>query len=216
MKVSSIALAVLCLCLLGPVVHAQTEKGSFLLGGSLGFSSGKTKYNYSSSSFNSESKSTSFSISPSISYFVIDQLAVGIITPFSYTKVKSDDLHSTSTSYSIGPIVRYYFPLGDQWAVFPEVAYSYGWTWTNSPYFVPTTGEIEHLQVNGTTSNFQGGVGLVYFLNQSIGIEGKVYYLSRNDSDERGERTGTILTSTDQSYIHFNVGLQIYFAKNAK
>jgi hypothetical protein len=216
MKVSSISLVALCLCLLGPAVHAQTAKGSFLLGGSLGFSSNKDKYNYSSSTFNYESKSTSFSVRPSISYFVIDQLAVGVITPFSYTKIKSDDLQSTTTTYSIGPIVRYYFPLGDQWAVFPEVAYSYGWSWSKSPYYIPTTGDIEELQVNGTTSILQTGVGLVYFLNPSIGIEGKVYYQSWNDSYERGERTGTILTSNDQSSINFSVGLQVYFARNTK
>jgi len=216
MKVSFISLAALCLCLLGPAVHAQTTKGSFLLGGSLGFSSSKDKYIYSSSSLNAESKSTSFSIRPSISYFVIDQLAVGVITPYSYTKIKADELQSTTTTYSIGPIVRYYFALADEWAIFPEVAYSYGWSWSKSPYYIPTTGDIENLQVNGTTNILQGGVGLVYFLNPSIGIEGKVFYQTRKDSYDRGERTGAILTDNDQSSVNFNIGLQVYFARNTK
>jgi predicted heme/steroid binding protein len=216
MKVRFISLAVLCLCLLTPAVHAQTTKGSFLLGGSLGFSSDKDKVKYSSSTFNYESKSTTFSFRPSISYFVIDHLSVGVITPLSYTKIKVEDQQSTTTSYSIGPLVRYYFPLGDQWAVFPEVAYTYGWMWTKSPYFIPTSGSIENLKVNGTTHIFQGGVGLVYFLNPSIGIEGKVYYQSSTDSYDRGERTGTIQTGSDLSSFNFNVGLQIYFARNTK
>ncbi|HEY5751484.1 MAG TPA: outer membrane beta-barrel protein [Chryseolinea sp.] len=216
MKVSFISLAALCLCLLGPAVHAQTKKGSFLLGGSLGFSSDKDKSKFSNSTYNYESKSTTFSIRPSISYFVIDQLSVGIVTPFSYTKTKVDDQQATTTTYSIGPVVRYYFPLGDQWAVFPEVAYSYGWMWSKSPYFIPTTGNIEDLQVNGTTRIFQGGVGLVYFLNPSIGIEGKVYYQSSQDSYDRGERIGIIQTGNDLTSFNFSVGLQIYFARNTK
>lgn len=216
MKVRSISRVALCLCLLGPAVHAQTTKGTFLLGGSLSFQSGKSKYNYSSSTFNSESKSTSFSIRPSISYFVIDQLAVGLVMPYSYTKIKSDGVQSTGTTYTIGPVVRYYFPLGDQWAVFPEVAYSYGWLWTKTPNFVPATGDYETLKLNGHTSIFQGGVGLVYFLNPSIGVEGKIYYQNRTDSEERGGRTGVVPTGIDNSSFNFSVGLQVYFARSTK
>ncbi|HEY5751486.1 MAG TPA: hypothetical protein VIU12_35750 [Chryseolinea sp.] len=217
MKIRRIFLVTLCLCHFLFNGYAQTTKGSFLLGGALKFSS---RHSESMQAYNppstTKTKEMSFSISPDLSYFVIDQLAVGLVTPFTYARYTSGDLQSTYSTYSIGPLVRYYFLLGSQWAVFPEVSYQYGWIERNGPYLVPNNNggwDLDFYKASGNTKVFQSGVGLTYFLKPSIGIEGKVYYQSNNDSYRRGDTTDPIVSHEGKSSLSFSVGVQMYFAR---
>ena len=227
MKTSRIFLIAWCLCLLLFKGYAQTTKGSFLLGGALKFSnrySESTQANYPSSS--TKTKEMSLTLSPGISYFAIDRLAVGLVTPFTYSRYTSGDLQSTYSTYSIGPVMRYYFLLGNQWAVFPEVSYRYGWIGSKGPYLAPNNNgdlDLDYYKVSGNTRVFQSGVGLTYFLKPSIGIEAKVYYQSNNDSYNRDDRArvivdwaGILVDHTNKSSFSFSVGMQMYFARKGQ
>ncbi|MEQ9465854.1 MAG: hypothetical protein RLN88_00500 [Ekhidna sp.] len=80
------------------VVHAQIEKGGWLIGpnSNLGFSS--TSFDGSGDNV------TSFNIGGKAGYFLIDNLVAGVNVGFS--SVKQGDSKSTSTQ--IGPFARYY------------------------------------------------------------------------------------------------------------
>ncbi len=166
---------------------SQTEKGNFLIGGSLSFSTSKAN----------GSNSSSISLSPAISYFFLDRLAAGLITPLSFGNTTDSSIPSDfrTSNYSIGPTVRYYFPIVPQWAVFPQIDYSYGWQ--SSKYNYMTTSNTTK-----TTSNlFRAGIGITYFIAKNVGLEGILYYQSINGN-------GSTLSS-----VNFRVGLQIYLAR---
>lgn len=165
-----------------------------------------------------KTKELSFTVSPDFSYFVIDRLAVGLVTPYTYARYKSGDLQSTYSTYSIGPMVRYYFLLGRQWAIFPDVSYRYGWIERNGPYLVPNNNggwDVDFYKTSGNTKVFQSGVGLTYFLKPNIGIEAKAYYQSNNDSYRRDDLTDPIVSRDNKSSLNFTVGVQMYFARKS-
>jgi hypothetical protein len=203
MKINVTLQFLLYFCFMACVSFGQTDKGSFLLGGSIGFAHNNTT-TYITNAGSTETKSFTINAQPSVSYFIIDRLAVGLITPYSYSK-KNDKYAgskwtSTDKSYSVGPVVRYYFPLGGEWAIFPEASYSFGWTWNND--------------LTDKTRVFQGGVGLVYFLNQSVGVEGRAFY--RNEHTNYEEVAGVYRAkSSDEPTFNFGLGVQIYFARKA-
>ncbi|HEY5751488.1 MAG TPA: outer membrane beta-barrel protein [Chryseolinea sp.] len=190
-------------CLMTIASHGQTDKGSFLLGGSIGFTHNSTT-TYGTSGASIDSKSFMIDVQPSVSYFIIDRLAVGLTTPYSYSKIKSKsyqtELTATTKTYSVGPLVRYYFPLGSEWAIFPEVSYNYGWAWNDG--------------LTDKSRTFQGGVGLVYFLNQSVGVEGKAFYQNQHTTYDENSNAYRA-TSSDEPDFNFSVGVQIYFARKA-
>jgi outer membrane protein W len=224
MKINVTFQLLLYSCFMTIPSFGQTSKGSFLLGGSMGFTTNtNTSYGmlYGINGGPYETKFFSITAQPSVSYFIIDRLAVGLITPYSYSRTKSKnsldiEMKSTTKTYSVGPTVRYYFPLGSQWAIFPEVSYSYGWTWNKVPDL--TLGNPDpvwtYRKWTDKTRSFQGGVGLVYFLNQSVGVEGKAFYRTQHTTyDNRLDPNGT--TSSDEPYFNFSLGVQIYFSRKA-
>ncbi|HEY5751485.1 MAG TPA: autotransporter outer membrane beta-barrel domain-containing protein [Chryseolinea sp.] len=220
MKIIYFLLAFLCLAV-SSKSHAQTTKGSFLLGGSLGFSQSTDEITYNfinEGDVSFEFKSTSLTLRPNVSYFVIDGLALGLITPFSYSSAKMGEQKISGITYAIGPVVRYYFLLGSQWAIFPEVSYSYGWNKKNSRdrYIYSGGGILAPGVREGNTKDFQGGVGLVYFLHPNIGLEGKFYYQSTRTTYDFLDPNQINTTNFNQSSLNFSVGLQVYWARKAE
>ena len=222
MKIIYFSLTLLSLCLaVSSKSHAQTNKGSFLLGGSLGLSKSTDKITFheiNEGDFSFDVKSMSFAVRPNISYFVIDGLALGLITPFSYSSAKMDEQKISGITYSIGPVARYYFLLGSQWAIFPEVSYSYGWNQKNgrNDNIMSYGGVLVEGIRKGNTKDFQGGVGLVYFLHPNIGLEGKFYYQSTRTTYDFVDPDGINTTRFDQSSLNFSVGLQVYWKRKAE
>lgn len=110
------------------VISAQTEKGSFIISGqtNLGFASTTVKYKNDGQTFDGP-KTNTFNISPSVGYFVINNLALGVALDFnsSTTKLKTgtviespDDqifingTKETQTTLSIIPNATYFFSEG--------------------------------------------------------------------------------------------------------
>jgi hypothetical protein len=214
MKNLSPSLTALWLCLVTSSSLAQTSKGTFLLGGSLGFSSGHTT-TVSNFSGSRKEKQSTISLDPNVSYFVIDRLNLGVVTPFLYRWYKPDvsDQKTTYTSYSIGPLIRYYFPLGTHWAIFPEASYSYGWTVTKGNSYSYVSGSYGPRTFRGNARNLQGGLGLVYFLNPNIGVEGKFRYQSMRDTYNRSDLG---LDHADNHAFDFTIGLQVYLFRSTQ
>lgn len=97
------------------LTNAQTEKGHFVLGGdsNLGITFGSTTYKSDADGFEDVDggKTTEINFKPAAGYFVIDNLALGLLVSISSTTAKDDDYKSTSTSTAVGPFIRYYFPM---------------------------------------------------------------------------------------------------------
>jgi len=212
MKIKYTSILLFCLAALSG--YGQTEKGTFLLGGSLEFSrtDNTTTFDLLGSKSSGTAKTTSLQVSPNISYFVVNRLAVGIVTPFTYTRMKMDGTNLPGHTYAVGPIARYYFLLGSHWAIFPEASYTYGWTKDSSP-LRDVNNNMYVQKYNGNTHELQLGAGGVYFLTKSIGIEGKVYYDSRHTEYDTVKPAAPEHHSTDNKSFNLSVGLQVYFAK---
>ncbi len=201
-------LTLIFVTVLAQPVISQVDKGSFLVGGSLGFNSSKTKYNYYSNPplQAPEFKETSINITPNASYFVLKGLALGITPSYSYTyETESGSVSPLKTHiFSIGPMVRYYYML-DKWAIFSHLSYNFGWETLKGFTFNQFTGTNQYATQKSTTGNFKGGIGATYFLNNKVGIEGLVFYQQNNVSQPG-------LDSNSPS-INFNIGLQVFLSK---
>lgn len=99
-------------------IFAQINKGQWMVGGNISFSSSK----YGDVD---DSKETMFSIAPNAGYFFIDKLAGGLRLAFSSDKVKTAS--DASTQLSIAPFVRYYFlDAAQKVNVFADGSYGFG------------------------------------------------------------------------------------------
>jgi hypothetical protein len=142
---------------LGAGVHAQTEKGDWLIGGIL--------------DLNTSSENTNFEFSPNAGYFVINNLAIGANMQISYDKLGNLEV----SSFGIGPFARYYFTdakikpffLGDMNFLNQKISTSAG---SNTE----------------TAFNYFLGGGAAVFINENVAIEGILGYDHTKVSDEDG------------------------------
>jgi hypothetical protein len=168
---------------------AQTEKGNFLVGGSM---------NMSFSDQNNTS-SASFGLSPDVSYFFIDRLAAGLITNFNIGGSSSDasGFKANSSSIGAGPTVRYYFPVTDKVYLFPEIDLI--WSHNHTKITSPPAATIE---TTSNSSTFRIGAGAAYFIAKNVGLEGFLYYQNTSMS-----------SSSSASSVNLRVGLQVYILR---
>ncbi|MDY3317290.1 outer membrane beta-barrel protein [Riemerella anatipestifer] len=138
-------------------MNAQTEKGSWVVEGktNLGFNSISTKEKANGQS--SEAKKTSkFNFNPSVGYFVMDNLALGLELGFSSEKVGK----ATNSTFSLLPNATYYFATGSQFRPYLGAGVGYA----SSTY--------KYDNVSATVGGLAWGVkgGGVYMLNKTAGI----------------------------------------------
>lgn len=117
------ALLALAACgLLLPAAQAQTERGSKLLGvsvGELGYSRGKSPATYSY---------VSAALHPTAAIFVADNLALGAAMNLAYARQKYDEtVFFRQFGYGLAPMLRYYVPSSGRHRVFGELGGEYGW-----------------------------------------------------------------------------------------
>lgn len=79
-------------------ITAQTEKGTFTISGKtgLGFTSSTVKYEYAGQTEDGP-KTSSFNISPSVGYFIIDNLAIGLEFDYTTSTTKQEVVMSPPT-----------------------------------------------------------------------------------------------------------------------
>lgn len=168
--------------------YTQTEKGSFLIGGSGNINWPLRK----SGNF------FSFNISPQGGYFVGNNLALGVKPSFSYFQSDSDFYKNYGVNLGISPFIRYY--LGpSQLKLFFQGSLG-----------VAHSAESFNDGISTYASNYNSffqniGVGLVYFVNENIGLEGLLNY----DHYIKFHSYST-------SGISLNLGFQIYFKRKSK
>jgi outer membrane protein W len=184
---------------------AQLSKGTFMMGGTLSANAKSTKEQ------SSGWKTRSININPSLFYFVANNAAVGLITPWDYTYEKASNSKrvTTTSTYFVGPAVRYYFPFGS-WAVFPTASFMHGWRTMKSGY--PDYNDFP-TKVKGNMNSFSGGVGITYFVAKNVGVEGVLSYQhdTATSRDDASQLSGE-WKERDSSF-NLSIGVQVYLSK---
>lgn len=163
-RIFSIAALVIC----APALFAQIERGMFLIGGAADMSgsyTGDKKARTDNFRFN-------FSLSPSVSYFVVKGFAVGgrytfgLSTSREFYKDKDKYLTPMTVNTSIGPLLRYY--LGKK-RVKGVGAFSAS--------YVVSTRIFDGGVTNRNGFNVLGSLGAAFFFNPHLSLE-TAFYLS--------------------------------------
>ena len=185
--------AVTCLLVLSGPVHAQINKGRWMLGGNAAFSYATAR------AYGATQKQTSISLSPAAGYFIIDKMAAGLRLDGNYTAVHYiNGGRYRITDIAVAPFVRYYFLEKDrQLNLFADA----GLGWLFGKYKDPDYPQYASAY-HATVFSFRAGPAI--FINQHTALEitAGYNYSTRGPID-------TAITNT----IQIGIGLQIHLGK---
>ena len=183
------------------VVNAQTEKGRCTVGANIG-----------DFTYYKQGAFTNFSInvSPQGGYLIADNLLIGSSVPFSFGQTRSaNDFKGTSFSLGLAPFIRYYFLPGN---LKPYVGMTGSYSVNKQTYSSPA-----ELTAKGFTVGFAPELGIAYFINRSIALNGALSYnVLRGKSgsvsyDVNGNRIEPPLSTT--RYALLAIGFQLFLGK---
>lgn len=141
--------ALLLLLAFAANLSAQIQKGTVLLGGTVGFNN-----------VSEEGEGlTSVNVSPNAGFFLSDRFAVG--TSLDFVLVASDG--ESSTSFGLAPFARYYFNDSGKSRFFGQAKVGF------------QTGETDFFE-ESTALIFGVGIGADFFLNDNVAIEAILGY----------------------------------------
>lgn len=191
---------------------AQTGKGSWMTGGSMGITRNKVDGDQVNLISTDLSDQVTVSLSPTVGFFPVKNFLMGVQTSFSHAQIQNSDYKANSSG--AGPLVRYYIPFG-KFAVFPEAAAVFSKTHLETTFMTfDPDGNPEPVKVTQDTkiTQYRTGIGFVWFAATNIGIEGIFGYKKlKYDTD-----TSFGDSSNKASQLYFNVGLQFYLSRKSE
>ncbi|HFK5571968.1 porin family protein [Elizabethkingia anophelis] len=184
--------------LLGFAASAQTEKGSWVVGGStsIGFNNVSTKVKSGNTTFDGPKVNT-FTIAPSAGYFVIDKLSVGLDLAYTNATTKYDGAKTTSNTFAILPTATYYFT--DNTVIKPYLGAGIGYA--SNTEKEEYRGKSNEYTVDGFAWKVKGG--FAYFFTSSIAADLGLSY-SQFSNKDNGVRTNV-------NTFGVGVGLSVFF-----
>lgn len=198
------------------VIHAQTSKGNLITGGSVDFNSSKNNFTYPDNGIpNSvgENKYRSFNLTPSIGYFIVDKLALGVAVGVnsSEQRYKREDINGydetiySSSAKSLGIFARKYFLntknlgfyAGLNLGAGPSKSSTKSHNYNNQESTSESKGVVVKAALNG---------GLAYFPTPHIGLQAGITGIGW--SMNKGKNTNST-TSEESTYNNnsFNLNL---------
>lgn len=186
---------------------AQTQKHNLMIGGNGSYIK-RYRHNLDPVTFVPEGiVITNLKLNPTVTYFIIDNLGIGVSGDFQSNKAmdrENRNVRGNDHSYSVGPMVRYYFPF-ERWAIFPE-----------AQFLIRSGKSHSYFSGNKSTNISTGsilkiGVGTSYFISSNVGLEGLISYTSENISNKFSTPYGFPEYSIVRNNINFSVGIQYYF-----
>lgn len=196
MKKSNFFLLILFLCL-AHLAFSQTEKGSWLAGGSgyLQGSRGGDSY-------------VATNLRPQVGYFIAKNLAFGVSLPLSFSGSWAADSFRDYYTYSLsvgtGLFGRYYF-LRNKTKLFVHGALEFAHIRNRNEIYVGGSPPTPSSNIRSrSVLNHRFGIGLVHFITPSVGLE--------LVADYRNQRID-FMGNAQFSY-HLEVGLFAYLNKN--
>lgn len=172
-------------------VNAQITKGNWMVGGSAYF--GSSSAESSGNGFSSSAKGSGLNISPNLGYFIKDKFVIGAIPSFDFSNPEGDN--NNSTSFGIGPFVRYYF-LKPENKINLLAQLRYGFSKGSN-------------QGGASSQNTGYGikVGTVIYFNSSVGLE---FALDYSYSKNKSNNSDSISTFKN---LNLGIGFQIHLEK---
>lgn len=187
--------------------NAQMTKGDWVVSGDtgVGFNNVTTTVKVGDQSVDGPKVNT-FSISPSVGYFVIDKLAVGIELGYINATTKYQGLKSKTSSFSVMPTATYYFTNSSKLVPFLGAGIGYA--------SVKNSGETNFMGMIASSETTTDGLawkvkgGVTYMATQSLGINLGVSY----DQFSNKETIMNTDVKTNVKTFGVNVGFS-YFIK---
>ncbi len=186
-------------------VVAQTEKGRWMVGASVG------NFSYSAQNGN---KSFAGSISPSAGYFVANNLVVGTGIPLGLSTNNyydpTGEIHASTINMGVSPYVFYYFGSSK---LKPYVGVSY--TYSKTEHRIRSGSQTN--TDNGYTSSVIPTVGVAYFINRTVALSAGLNYVwDRYKTayavyDVSGNPIETPVSTS--KYLSLGIGFQIFLGK---
>jgi hypothetical protein len=187
-------------------VKAQTEKGSQMLGISFGVntSSSDTKYlDYSTNAMtNVHGKQTNYSIAPTYSYFVADNLDLGLSVGYGQSKQDYDAVYNPSNiksnGFNAGIYLRKYFLYENKLGIRTGPMFNYQHGKYTQEYASNQQSNSESI-----TNTYSGGLGLdfVYFPVKRLGLTAALGGITYAHQDTKGTTPATS-NSFDASFAN--------------
>ncbi|CAM3485437.1 outer membrane beta-barrel protein [Sphingobacterium prati] len=177
--------------------NAQTEKGKIMVGGQVGFETSKVK--------DTDHKNNSFSINPTVGYFVSDNWAVGTGVGYNWSKNEADKNNSTKVdAFQVAPFVRKYSANGPL-RFFAQLSVPMSWG--------KMTAESNNVETKNKFENYgvELAPGLAYFPTSQIGIELKVRGLYYNYNKDKTNDITTNTFGLDANSLAPTLGVQFHF-----
>lgn len=172
---------------LANVSYGQVQKGNLLMGGDGQFSAGKSK----------DETFVNGALSPNIGYFISDHFGLGIGIPYAFGKYTGMINHSIG----ISPFARFYFLTKEKSSFYIPLNIHFSTLVYNSQY--TTTNTIYSYSAASL------GIGYVYFISSSVGLEPSlVYHFQRTSNNIMANSLSTF------NGVNFRVGFQFYLNRN--
>jgi hypothetical protein len=169
----------------------QIQKGNYLAGGTLsGFYEQREilDFNYQ----------YELDINPTIGYFIINRLLVGITpsTSVIWSKSYIKGPYNKEYFFELSPLVRYYF--------WKRMFISF------EPGYIIGNFKSTNYDSNTKGYSFNQGIGYDFFLKEDIAIEiGYYYYHSKQTIDEKYETLSPLGIDLITNKFKINIGIQI-------
>jgi outer membrane protein len=161
-------------------------KGDLFLTGSFGISSEKT----------GDDKSNSFTVAPSLGYFVSDKIAIGGRILYTSDKAESGNVDTQDlTTLGIAGFARYYWTPANKFSIFGEAEVAY----------VSAENNLTDVKGNGFGLGLAPGVS--YFLSSNFAIEASWGLVGYNTFEVDGaqDSTNTFNFGLDLSDLRFGL-----------
>lgn len=139
------------------LMHAQTEKGDWMIGGTLAFNTAK--------------KSAVVNFDPQVGYFFVKNLVMGGQLTVDYAEQGSVHL----TTLGVGPFVRYYFGESKARPFF-----------TGDMNYLATRFKTETTTTNNNAFGYFLGAGASFFINENVAVDGLLGYRHSKYKNEDG------------------------------
>ena len=164
-------------------------KGNTFITGAVGFNS-ETEGDY---------KNNTFTVAPSVGYFVSPNIAVGARVGFTSgkesDKIATVTVEEKSNLFTAGLFGRYYWMPASKFSIFAELGADYG---TEKITTETPAGDVES-KYNGFNIGFAPGIS--YFLSSNFALEAKVGVVNYSTTKED--------VSGAESTDNFNIGLNL-------
>lgn len=203
--------AILIFSLFVVVSFSQTEKGRFLIGGSL---TGSYDVHKDVVDPRWQNKTWNMAAYPKIGYFLYKNFVAGVALTGAYAEVQQvrpEGLPNTTQRtklYGVGVFGRYYYRFGKN-GLIGELMYSYDFNRDVYESLDPNNAyEINRIKYNGQNNVYYGGLGYTRFITEKLGLELMVNYRHRYDHATVGHNNFSPESFSDG--VSLLIGFQIY------